>query len=232
MAENNKNLIKLLTEAHSNELALVNTLSAHHGIAEGGSYRNLLQTHLRETEEHAERIQKRLEELGYSKSLFTLGYGGVQNLVKQTLVLTKAPIDMLRGGSNVKEKMLRNAMDESATEGLEIAAYDTIESYARSIGDHKTAELAAGIRFDEERMFDALRKEIPVLAENVARLDAPTAGINVEPWPGYDEMTVEEISGRLNDASESLVRTVRSYEIKNKNRTTLIESTERTTASV
>ena len=232
MAENNQKLIKLLTEAHSNELALINTLSAHHEIAESGSYKNLLQTHLRETRDHAERIQKRLEELGYAKSLFTLGYGGVQNLVKQTLVLTKAPIDMIRGGSNVKEKMLRNAMDETATEGLEIAAYDTIESYARSIGDHKTAELAADIRFDEERMFDALRKELPVLSEYVARLDAPTAGIDVEPWAGYDEMTVEEIQTKLDDASESLVRTVRSYEVKNKNRSTLIEATERTTASV
>jgi len=232
MAENNQKLIKLLTEAHSNELALVNTLSAHHGIAESGSYKNLLQTHLNETKDHAERIQKRLDELGHSKSLLTTGYGGVQNLIKQTLVLAKAPIDMVRGGSNVKEKMLRNAMDESATEGLEIASYDTIESYARSIGDHKTAELAAGIRFDEERMFDALRKEIPALSEKVARIDAPTAGLAVEPWPGYDEMTVDEIQDRLEDASESLIRTVRSYEVKNKNRSTLIEATERTTASV
>ncbi|HYN35526.1 MAG TPA: DUF892 family protein, partial [Actinomycetota bacterium] len=153
-------------------------------------------------------------------------------LVKQSLVFTKAPIDMIRGGTNVKEKMLRNAMDEAASEGREIATYDTIESYARTIGDHDTAELAMSIRFDEERMFEALRKEIPALSENVARLDAPTSGKDVEPWPGYDDMTIEEIEVRLDEASGSLIRKVRTYEIKNKNRSTLIELTDKESVSV
>ena len=232
MPETNTQLIKLLLEAHSNELALVNTLAAHSELAEGGSYRTLLKDHLKETTSHAERIERRLQELGHSKSLLSLGYGGLQTLVKQSLVFTKAPIDMIRGGTNVKEKMLRNAIDETASEGREIATYDTIESIARSIGDHDTAELAVSIRFDEERMLEALRKEIPALSEYVARLDAPTSGKDVEPWPGYDDMTVEEIEVRLADASDSLIRTVRTYEVKNKNRSTLIELTERESVSV
>jgi ferritin-like metal-binding protein YciE len=232
MAENNKQLIKLLGEAHSNEAALINTLTAHHKIAEGGPYKSLIQSHLSETRDHAKRLQRRLDELGYSKSLFALGYSGVQNLVKQSLVLTKGPIDAIRGGGNTKEKMVRNAMDEAMTEGMEIGSYDTIEAYARSIGDHKTAELAADIRLDEERMFEALRKEIPALAEQAARVEAPTAGTDTEPWEGYDDMTVDEIRDRLDEASASLVQTVASYEKKNKNRTTVIELTERERASV
>lgn len=232
MAENNKQLIKLLVEAHSNEVALINTLTAHHKLAEGGSYKSLIQSHLNETKEHAKRLQRRLDELGYSRSLLALGYAGIQNVVKQGMVLTKGPIDALRGGGDAKEKMVRNAMDEAATEGLEIGAYDTIEAYARSIGDHRTAELAADIRLDEERMFEALRKEIPALAESAARIEAPTAGTDTEPWEGYDDMTVDEIQDRLDDASPSLVRTVHSYEQKNKNRTTVIDATERETTSV
>ena len=231
MAENNKQLIKLLVEAHSNEAALVNTLTAHHKIAEGGSYKSLIKSHLSETKDHAKKLQRRLDELGYSKSLFTLGYSGVQNLVKQSLVLTKGPIDAIRGGTNTKEKMARNAMDEAMTEGLEIGAYDMIEAYARSIGDHRTAELAADIRLDEERMFEALRKEIPALAEAAARTEAPTAGTDTEPWEGYDKMTVEQIQDRLADSSASLVQSVKSYEKKNKNRTTVIEAAERETVS-
>jgi hypothetical protein len=53
-----------------------------------------------------------------------------------------------------------------------------------------------------------------------------------EPWQGYDDMTVDEIKGRLSDASVSLLVTVRSYEKANKNRSTVIEATERETASV
>src|SRR5688572_20788904 len=100
MAENNKKLTKLLVEAHSNELALINTLSAHHKLAEGGPYRSLVQSHLSETRDHAKRLQRRLDELGHSKSLFALGYGAAQNVIKQGLVLTKGPIDAIRGGGD------------------------------------------------------------------------------------------------------------------------------------
>ena len=231
MAHDKQKLIQLLLEAHSNELALVNTLEAHIEIAERGSYRTLLQDHLSETRNHATRIQQRLQSLGYRRSMMSFGYGFAQNALKQSLVLAKGPVDMLRGRGDVKEKMLRNARDEVMTEGIEIATYDAIESYARSIGDHETAELALSIRFDEEQMFEALRKEIPALSERVA-LKQPHAQTqtDVEPWDGYDDMTVAEIQKRLDDASESLIHSVRAYELKNKNRTTVIDATERESA--
>src|SRR3712207_2989951 len=115
MAQDKQKLIQLLLEAHSNELALVSTLEAHVNIAERGSYRSLLQDHLSETRQHAQRIAQRLEALGYRRSLVALGYGAAQNLLKQTMVLAKGPVDMIRGRSDVKEKMLRNARDEVMT---------------------------------------------------------------------------------------------------------------------
>lgn len=231
MEDAKQKIIELLAEAHSNELALVSTLEAHIAIAERGSYRTLLQDHLKETRRHANRVGRRLEELGYSQSLFALSYGTFQNIVKQAVVLTKGPIDALRGGRNVKEKMLRNAMDEVMTEGMEIGAYDVIESVARGLGDTETAELAAEIRVDEEAMLTALRKEIPILADLVLN-EIPARERNLEePWPGYDDMTVEEIQGRLEDASGSLLLAVRNYEIRNKNRTTVLKATEKETAA-
>jgi hypothetical protein len=113
------------------------------------------------------------------------------------------------------------------TEGLEIAAYDTIESVARSVGDHETAELAAQIRLDEEAMLDGLRKEIPMLADGFVRSTVTETITLDEPWAGYDEMTVDEISTNLADASDSLMLSVRNYESKNKNRKTIIDMTER-----
>ena len=232
MAKDKQKLIQLLVEAHSNELALVNTLEAHVNMAERGSYRSLIQDHLSETRQHAQRIAQRLQALGYRRNLLSLGYGAAQNLLKQSLVLAKGPVDMVRGRTDVKEKMLRNARDEVMTEGIEIATYDAIESFARGMGDHETAELALSIRFDEERMFESLRKEIPVLSENVARTQVSSMSPNdSQPWDGYDDMTVDEIKDRLDGASGSLIHTVRAYELKNKNRTTLIEATERETVN-
>ena len=222
---NKQKLIKLLAEAHSNETALISTLTAHLSLTQKGSYRSLLEDHLEETKDHAEMVQGRLDELGWSRNPLQLGFGLAQNAVKQGLVMVKGPLDALRGGPDADEKMLKNAMDEAMTEGLEIAAYDTIESVARSLGDHKTAELAASIRLDEEQMFESLRKEIPVLAQRFVGSEGNVG--RQEPWSGYDEMTVDQIKDRLEDASSSLVFTVESYEKKNKNRSTVLDATER-----
>lgn len=225
MDDTRRDLVKLLVEAHSNELALINVLGSHIPMTENDSYRRLLETHLSETEDHAERIQQRLDDLGYSQSALTAVYGAAQNLVKQLMVLGKAPVDMIRSGTDIKQKMLRNAMDESMTEGLEIASYDAIESMALALGDTVTAELAASIRLDEEAMFESLRKLIPVLAADVAAQASPDAGTQ-QPWSGYDDMTVEEIQNRLSDATIGQQIAVREYERRNKNRKTVIEATD------
>jgi hypothetical protein len=47
------------------------------------------------------------------------------------------------------------------------------------------------------------------------------------PIEGYDELTVEEVSGRLGDFSADELRLVRDYEERNKNRDTILEQLDR-----
>jgi hypothetical protein len=47
------------------------------------------------------------------------------------------------------------------------------------------------------------------------------------PIEGYDELNVEEISGRLGDLSAEELRLVRDYEERNKNRDTILEQLDR-----
>jgi hypothetical protein len=47
------------------------------------------------------------------------------------------------------------------------------------------------------------------------------------PIEGYDELTVEEVSGRLSDLSIEELRVVRDYEERNKNRDTILEQLDR-----
>ena len=47
------------------------------------------------------------------------------------------------------------------------------------------------------------------------------------PIEGYDELTVEEISGRLGNLSIDDLRVVRDYEERNKNRETVLEQLDR-----
>src|SRR5918997_1453392 len=48
------------------------------------------------------------------------------------------------------------------------------------------------------------------------------------PIEGYDELSVEEVSGRLGELSIEGLRVVRDYEERNKNRDTILEQLDRT----
>jgi ferritin-like metal-binding protein YciE len=155
-------VIQYLNEAHATEEALVTTLRAHIAMTPKGSYRDLLERHLGETQQQARTIERRLEELGEGRSLVAAGVGLAQTVVGQVLALSKGPVDVLRGKSG-EEKLLKNAKDECATEALEIATYDALHTLAEAVGDEKTARLAERHRRQEERMLEDLRRHIPAL---------------------------------------------------------------------
>jgi ferritin-like metal-binding protein YciE len=52
-----------------------------------------------------------------------------------------------------------------------------------------------------------------------------------EPWPGYDELTVDDIRSALAGAPDSRVRTAREYERAHKSRAGVLEATERELAN-
>ena len=48
-----------------------------------------------------------------------------------------------------------------------------------------------------------------------------------EPWPGYDELAVEEVRAVLSEGDDTRIKAVRSYERKHKNRAGVLQATER-----
>lgn len=52
-----------------------------------------------------------------------------------------------------------------------------------------------------------------------------------EPWPGYDELNVNEVRAVLGEGDEQRVKAVRSYERAHKNRTHVLEATDRELAN-
>ena len=224
MSHHERNVIKLLSEAHANELALIQTLEAHIRVAPEGPYRERLDEHIDETRNHAERVQRRLDQLGVTRNPIEAGMAVAHSVLTNALAMAKAPIDMVRGAFNVEEKALKNARDEIVTEALEIAQYDAIEHMALAVGDDATARLAAEIREDEEAMLGDLRAQIPSLVAGAVRATVPADEIvldAVEPWPGYDGMTVDEIKERV-ASSPDLAEAVEAYERAHKNRVSII----------
>ncbi len=328
-------IVQYLNEAHGAELALVRQLQAQIAMTPKGQYRDGLETHLKETRRHAERLEGRLAELGQGNNPLQVGLGALESLVGQALALTKTPLDLVRGTGG-EEKVLKNAKDSCAAEALEIATYTAIARLARIAGDTKTERLANSVMADEQRMLDRLSKEIPRLTDLVARAEFDgegsyevtetgaadavrkvggtakrsarrgagqakrtsrqarkvpgvaraegtvkgavasesdlaisnydslsadevqeklselsqvdlakvsayerktqnrstiTSRIEAlqasEPWPGYDELGVEEVRAVLSEGDDTRIKAARSYERKHKNRAGVLQATER-----
>jgi ferritin-like metal-binding protein YciE len=204
-------IVQYLGEAHATEQALVTVLRAQIAIAPRGSYRKGLETHLRETREHATRVQRRLDELGHGNNLLQAGMGLVQTVVGQALALGKTPLDLVRG-SGGEEKVLKNAKDACAAEALEIATYTALERMASSIGDRDTEALAKSIRADEQRMLDRLLDEIPHLTDAVVSADVRGSGSYDIARTGAADAArsaAERIDGTVRQAGTSAKRSAR-----------------------
>src|SRR5918997_6328626 len=115
MATGTEKIVQYLSEAHATELALVRTLQAHISMTPRGDYRKLLERHLRETRSHADKVEKRLDQLGEGRGIVQAGTDALQGIVGQVAALGKGPLDMVRGESG-EEKLVKNAKDECATE--------------------------------------------------------------------------------------------------------------------
>jgi ferritin-like metal-binding protein YciE len=175
MSRSEQKIVQYLNEAHATEQALVRELQSQIAMTPRGRYRSALETHLRETRDHAERVQGRLAELGAGDNPLQMVTGTAQTIVGQAIALARAPLALVRGTGG-EEKVLKNAKDSAAAEALEIATYDSLERLARALGDDDTAELAASIRADEEKMLARIRREIPALTDAVVRADVEGDG--------------------------------------------------------
>ena len=163
-------IVQYLNEAHASEDGLVRVLQSQIAMTPRGDYRDALERHLRETREHARKLEMRIRELDGGDSAVQTVVGVVESVIAQALALGKTPIDLLRG-SGGEEKVLKNAKDAAATEALEIATYTAIERLATGVGDDRTAKLATSIRADEQRMLDRILALIPALTDAVAAAD-------------------------------------------------------------
>ncbi len=211
MDKTEQKITQYLSEAHATEQALVTVLQSQIAMTPRGSYRDGLETHLRETRDHVVRVQRRLDELGQGSSPLQAGVGLVQSVVGQALALGKTPLDLVRGTGG-EEKVLKNAKDACATEALEIATYTAIACLASSVGDKATQALADSIRADEQRMLDRILKEIPKLTEAVVRSEIRgNASYDIGKTGAADaaRSASESVRGAARDATSSAKRTAR-----------------------
>ena len=99
MSQSTQKIVQYLSEAHASEVALVNVLSSQIAMTPRGEYRSGLETHLGETRNHAERLQRRLGELQGGRNPLQWAGAAAQSAVGQAIALAKTPLDLVRGTS-------------------------------------------------------------------------------------------------------------------------------------
>jgi ferritin-like metal-binding protein YciE len=160
-------LIQYLSEAYGKERELETALQVDIAITTKAPYKKRLQQHLRETKAHAKALDRRIKKLGGGGNV-------VQSLVGKATAVAKGPLHAVRG-SGEQEKMLKNAKTQFTAEQEEISTYLALETFAKKVGDSETANLARGIRREEERMAKFLETQVRQLAVATALDEVPAA---------------------------------------------------------
>jgi len=172
--ERDSKLASWLGEAHSKEAELEADLTAHIAMTRKPPYKKRLQQHLKETRDHKRRVASRIKKLGGGQGLIGATRSAVGEATGKTVAAVKGQVGVARAvATEQAETHLRNAEEELREEHVEIALYTRIEAFATQVGDRETAQLARGIRRDEERMAKFLQAELGRLVKEIVRAEIP-----------------------------------------------------------
>jgi hypothetical protein len=105
----------------------------------------------------------------------------------------------------------------SSEQDLAIARYDalTAEEIVGRLGELSQIDLAKVAAYERKHQ---MRSTI------LGRVDSLQGN---EPWPGYDELTADEVRAMLADGDDDRVKQVRAYERAHKNRAGVMKAAER-----
>jgi ferritin-like metal-binding protein YciE len=152
MSNTEERLMQWLRDAHAMEKQAEKMLSALAGRIE--SYPQLkrkIESHLRETQEQAERIESCIERRGGDTSL--LKDAGAQLLA------------MAQGFSGIfaGDEVMKGSLASYTFEHMEIASYRILIAAAEEVGDDKTSRICRKILGEEEAMAEWLAENIESL---------------------------------------------------------------------
>jgi len=141
MEDSRERLVRYLNDAWAVEKSLVDTLKGMADDTDDPEARALFLEHSEMTWQQEESLETRIRALGEEPS----GGKGIMNTLMGKVA------DMLNAGHDEYDKTTQNLCKAYATEHLEIAMYESLASYADSVGDGETALLARQIQ-NQERM--------------------------------------------------------------------------------
>jgi ferritin-like metal-binding protein YciE len=144
-------LVAWLNDAHAMETGIVEALEAQVKLAEDHPMVQAgIQQHLDATRRHAETVANCLEQLGEKPSG-----------VKSAMASIGGKLGAAMGAA--KDDLVKAALNDYATEHMEIASYRALIIAAEEAGQPTIAEACQGILADEENMARWLEENTPAL---------------------------------------------------------------------
>ncbi len=143
--------------------------------------------------------------------------------------------DAVRKGAGTAKRTARQARKapgvaraEGTVKGAVASASDlAIANYDSLSADEVQGKLAELSQIDLAKV-NAYERKNQNRSTITSRVDSLQGD---EPWPGYDELSVDEVRAALSEGDESRVKAVRSYEPRHKNRAGVLQATERELAN-
>ena len=160
-------IVQYLNEAHATEQALTRVLQSQIAMTPRGSYRSALETHLAETHDHARRVQRRLSELGEGTQ-----HAAVRRRLRRERRRPGASRSARRRSTScaataAPRRCSRTPRTPPRPRRWRSRPTRRSSAWPRPPATSKTAQLAASILADEEKMLARVLREIPKLTEAV-----------------------------------------------------------------
>ena len=148
----NEMLISWLNDAHAMEKGIVEALEAQVKVAEDHPQVQAgIERHLEATKRHTELGAGCLDELGEKPSGVKSGLASVASKAQ----------GLMMGGA--KDDLVKNALNDFATEHMEIASYRALRVAAQQLGHPSIVAVCDQILSEEETMAAWLDEQMPIL---------------------------------------------------------------------
>ncbi|CAA9579934.1 MAG: hypothetical protein AVDCRST_MAG87-3229 [uncultured Thermomicrobiales bacterium] len=153
-----KLVVSWLNDAYALENGIAEALEKQVAVAaDHPAVQSGIQRHLEATKRHAETVKTCLEQLGESPSG-----------VKTTMATLGAKVHGLTMGA-AKDDLVKFALNDYATEHMEIASYKAMIVAAQEIGQAEIAAACQGILSDEVAMAAWLDEQMPALVREAVQ---------------------------------------------------------------
>jgi hypothetical protein len=191
-------VIPALHDVRDAQAAVVEKFQAHIAVTPAGGYRQILERHVADAEDHISSIDEHMNQLR-PHGLLQDALEGARHLAGQATRVARLPLDVamavpagvLRGRRRAAERqLLKNAEDEYAITALAVATCRAGESIAQEAADAAGADLLGSIRRHDEELLQTLGDNLQEQAGAVVaaangghRAEAANGGHRAE-WAG------------------------------------------------